>query len=706
MKKLFSLCLALCVVLSSFVVVHASGGSGTADDPYLISTPQELQDAAKLVNAENAAVKDKKDATAGKYYKLTADLDFKDFDYGTDAGFVPFTYFYNATFDGDFHTISNVKISTAATSSSLVGLFGEVSNSTFKNLGMIDTTLSIGTGSNSKMIGILTGRVKDKTTFENCFIRRWSYAEVNDCSFGGFAGQIFWGQPVFKNCYVVNNSSDANWRAMGKKGEFFGETTSDNNNSFTAINCYASGRVFAADCTGISGFTKKVINSYKNANGVYHSWHGCNNVSGNQSSKFLGTEISESELKANSRLMGIYVEDTEGVNDGFPRLRWETERGAVAGASEANPYLIRSYKDFVDFRTYVNNGYGENEYFKMTTDLDIGVNLSDGVLGAFVGQMKTAPFKGVFDGDGHVFKNFKIVLYSGFEGSFGLFGNLDGNAVVKNTGVEDVTFIKKHQCYQRNGGLIGLVLGNALVENCYARNVGWELASGLETDDLEHQVLGGLIGAVGSANATVRNCYAAKCNVAANVNRDAELIGYVDAQATITNCYSDKRLLKAYNDVDRSKFTQCYAVERGKREDGTDYSGDDATYFMPNIKTTDELKTLTESLGGAFVPGTAVNDGYPQLAWERGFDVITSAQKSGNQITVTINKGNADQGTLFAAAYNGDTMVRAAIGTEKVTASGTYTVDLSVGDGETAKVFLILDDGSQFTPLSMKATVN
>ena len=64
------------------------------------------------------------------------------------------------------------------------------------------------------------------------------------------------------------------------------------------------------------------------------------------------------------------------------------------------------------------------------------------------------------------------------------------------------------------------------------------------------------------------------------------------------------------------------------------------------------------------------------------------------------------RGTLFAAAYNGDTMVRAAIGTQKVTASGTYTIDLSVGDGETAKVFLIVDDGSQFTPLSMKATVN
>ena len=86
--------------------------------------------------------------------------------------------------------------------------------------------------------------------------------------------------------------------------------------------------------------------------------------------------------------------------------------------------------------------------------------------------------------------------------------------------------------------------------------------------------------------------------------------------------------------------------------------------------------------------------------------MITSAQKSDNQVTVTVKKGNRETGTLFAAAYNGDTMVRAAIGTQKVTASGAYTIDLSVGDGETAKVFLILDDGSQFTPLSMKASID
>lgn len=704
MKKLFSLCLALCVVLSSFVVVHADGlqGAGTAENPYLISTPQELQEAAKLVNAENAAVTDKKDATAGKYYKLTADLDFTNFDYGEDQGFVPFTYFYNATFDGDFHTISNVKISTEATDSSLIGLFGEVSNSTFKNLGIIDAKVEV---KSNKMIGILAGRVKDNTTFEDCFIRRWnltytlnSEGKKQDCTFAGFVGQIFWGQPVFKNCYVINNAESDTWY-MGTHGDFFGGASSNTNASFTAINCYSTGGEFASKCTAVSPFTIKVVNCYKNKSGIFKDWHNSCGGSGT----YLGTSITPEELKANDRLMGIYVEDTEGVNDGFPRLRWETERGAAVGASEANPYLIRSYKDFDNFRTYVNNGYGENEYFKMTTDLDIGANVSNNLLESYIGQKEAAPFKGFFDGDGHVFKNFNIELYSGFDGSFGVFGKLNGNAVVKNTGVENVTFIKKHQCYQRNGGLIGLVLGNALVENCYARNVGWKLKEGAE--DLEHMVLGGLIGAVSSANATVRNCYAAKCDVAANVNRDAELIGYVSEQATITNCYSDSRLLKADNNVDRSKFTQCYATKLGKQEDGKDWSGDDSTYFMPNT-TTDELKTLTESLGGAFVPGTAVNDGYPQLAWERGFDVITSAQKSGNQITVTINKGNADQGTLFAAAYNGDTMVRAAIGTEKVTASGTYTVDLSVGDGETAKVFLILDDGSQFTPLSMRATVN
>ncbi len=696
MKKLFSLCLALCVVLSSFVVVRADGlqGSGTAEDPYLISTPQELQDAANQSNST-------KDFSKDKYYKLTADLDFTNFDYGTNAGFVPFgkasVATFQGTFDGNGHTISNIKISTETDSeSTIAGLFAYVMGGTIKNLGIVNAKVDVST--KGEDFGILIGRAKNSVLIENCFVRGWTYENILDCSFGAIVGVIFWGQVTCKNCYVLNNAENENWGTPGYRGDFFADAHANTNSSFTAMNCYATSNEFAAVSDNLAGFTTKIVNCYKNADGVYKYYN--NNTAG----RYLAESIAPAELKANNRLMGIYVEDTENVNGGFPRLRWEITPGTVAGATEDTPYLIRGYHDFVDFRTYINQGYGENEYFKMTADLDIGKNVTseNKLLEVFVGQSEDAPFKGIFDGDGHVFKNFKMELWGGFTGNFGVFGNLGGNAVVKNTGVEDLTFRLKQQCYQKNGGLIGQVMENATVDQCYARNVTYEE---LNTEYGENLILGGLIGAVTSENATVRNCYAAKCNVAANVNRDAELIGYVTALATITNCYSDKRLMKIVNELDRTAFTACYAVEKSGDDTGKEWWGDDASFFLPNT-TTDKLKTLTESLGGAFVPGGSINNGYPQLAWERGFDVITSAQKSDNQVTVTVKKGNRETGTLYAAAYKGDLMVRAAIGAQKVTASGAYTIDLSVGDGETAKVFLILDDGSQFTPLSMKASID
>ncbi len=612
MKRLFSLFLIICMLCTSFVVtVSAADGTGTESDPILISTPQELQAAA--IEANSSA-----DFTKGKYYKLTADLDFADYDYGDNAGFVPFgigSAPFSGTFDGDGHTISNIKLSTETDSASaFAGLFAILVDGTVKNLGVINTKVDV---RSKKEFGIMAGRVKGNSKFENCFIRNWEYLNIVDCNFGGFAGYIFWGQLTCKNCYVINNADASNWGVPGYRGEFFADAGKDTNSSFTAINCYTSGGEFAAESSNITGFTTTIVNCYKNSDGVYKYWN--NNTAG----KYLATALSADSLKAVSdRLMGVYVADSGNVNSGFPRLRWETESGAYTGSSEETPYLIRNYKDFENFRDYINkgSGCGENEYFKMTEDIDVGANLTseNKLMESFVGQLADVPFKGNFDGDGHVFKNFNFELWSGFAGNFGVFGNIDGNAVIKNTGIEDVKFRLKQKCSQDNGGLIGAVNGNATVENCYARNVTYEELNDTYGEDL---VLGGLIGTVGSADATVKNCYAVKCNVAANVNRDAELIGWVKEQATITNCYSDKRLLKARNrdtEVDRSKFTACYAVEQSAkdRDDGRDWWDDNGSYFMPNT-TTDGLKNLASALGSAFVDGRKINACYPQLSWEK-----------------------------------------------------------------------------------------
>ena len=98
------------------VATSFAGGTGTEDDPYLISNGAELAYLAQV-------------ATEGKFYRLTEDIilneDVLNEDYslnGTPANpFKPISYFYG-TFDGNGHVISGLYINDS--SGTAVGLFG------------------------------------------------------------------------------------------------------------------------------------------------------------------------------------------------------------------------------------------------------------------------------------------------------------------------------------------------------------------------------------------------------------------------------------------------------------------------------------------------------------------------------------------------------------------------------------------------------
>ncbi len=689
-----SILLTVCMLCTSFVIVSAAGGTGTAEDPILISTPQELQEAAIASNSDSFS--------QGKYYKLTADLDFTGFDYGTAGAFVPFgatsSSPFLGVFDGNGHTISNLVLKHGVVDGgTFTGLFGQLQDATVKNLGIISTTITTATSGGTA--AVLAARAKGNVRIEHCFIRDVNMTNAADVPFGTFVGNMFWSNLSYENCYVVSNIPYDSRAQHGYYGDYyaqFGGTC-----TFKAVNCYTGAGDFAPDCSSHASdpVTTTVFNCYKNSDGVKKTWSNATGL-GN-SSKWLATAVSETELKAKaSAFMDAFTDDTNTVNYGYPRLKWETVPGAFVGDSEENPYLIHNYTDFNTFRSYVNKGFSEGKCFKMTADIDIGVNVSaeNKLLESFVGAYSAVPFKGIFDGDGHIFKNFNFELW-GFTGCFGVFGNIDGNAVVKNTGVENVIFRLKQYVNQNNGGLIGAVNGSATVENCYARNVT-TTAIGSYTDEIF--LLGGLIGAVTSENATVKNCYATGCNLA-QVNYDGGLIGCGTAFAAITNCYSDTTLGRFDNNLKNNIQNSYYSIET------CPWPGNESQAWSDNYKyhgtqiTAAELKTKTADLGSAFVPGSSANDGYPQLAWERGFDEITAATQSGNQIQVTVKKRNSEEGTLLAASYLGNELKSAAIYADKVTASGTYSFNLQVGSGENVKVFLLTE--GQLTPLAMEASV-
>lgn len=91
-------------------------GDGSENNPWVITSPQELKALSDMGGAQ----------TNSKYITLGNDIDMSGID------FTPIET-YNIVFDGKGHTISNLTIDKAGENIS-AGLFGEVSNSTIKDL--------------------------------------------------------------------------------------------------------------------------------------------------------------------------------------------------------------------------------------------------------------------------------------------------------------------------------------------------------------------------------------------------------------------------------------------------------------------------------------------------------------------------------------------------------------------------------------------
>lgn len=256
MKKFLFLTLSFLPFLSMAsdwdgVTVASSyaGGEGTEENPYLISSPEELAKLAADLKADNACTK-------GVYYQLTADITFNDSvftrivpttrkneyaDYPADSSNFKCTpiigqyvkdgesTYFEGSFDGDGHTISGLYVWDQGIT--YAGLFSMCSGATIKNLRItdsyfltnsqfgvlagkmldsqllnceVDSSYSEGGGSKG---GLLAGTLEGNTTMQNCFAEGWVFGK-NDM--GGLVGRI--GVKDSNNVVVNNCFSYVNLR--------------------------------------------------------------------------------------------------------------------------------------------------------------------------------------------------------------------------------------------------------------------------------------------------------------------------------------------------------------------------------------------------------------------------------------------------------------------------------------------------------------
>ena len=356
-------------------------GSGTAADPYLITSIADLQAFATNINGDNA------DPYKYSCFKLTQDITLNSSVLNTDGtlknngvGLQTWTpigarigdndYSFDGLFDGDGHTISGLYNNT--TNTSRVGLFGSIGGATIKNVSVTDSYFS-GSSEIGGVCGFqygggiincnFTGTVTGTSNVGG--ICGCNYGPITNChnngkivadtGVGGISGTS--GRYQISNCFNTGTVT-GNTVVGGICGK----------NSASITNCYNNGTVTGSTVVGgICGQNPdSITNCYNNGTvtgstdvgGVYGVNSGsyspgraqnCYNNSEKCSAAGGGTNLTAAQFATG--------EVTWALQNGQAKQAWGQ---SLSGTKDPFPVLTsnaakRVYK--VTFKTEANDNY-------------------------------------------------------------------------------------------------------------------------------------------------------------------------------------------------------------------------------------------------------------------------------------------------------------------------------------------------------------
>lgn len=433
-------------------LVQPSEGAGTATDPILISTPEEL---AYIV---------KNGTAAGAYYKLTKDIylnDITQIDWATGtakSGYVAKSWFtsstcgvLNGTIDGDGHKVYGLYSNTPGNfswSANGAGLFAKASGLSVLKLGVDYAYVRHPNGAAAFTASI--SNYTDSVSYDQC------YAGANVTLEGNNAG-VFYAVGD-KTWHLTNCYSHATLKSQGAKG-LIGDAYKYNDNAgpqhSTISNCYnANGPIFSK-----GQWVKIYTNNYAT-------------VSSGENNKAGETVLTQAEMQGLDVVttgkmsgLGAMFQGTTGypILTAFAPVKPAPEAGVWDGTTktaptegagtEANPYLIYNAAELA-YVISLNQTATEGKFYKLANDIFINdVEKVNWKTGEAIDGYKinswifSGGFAGTFDGDGHVVHG---LFYKNTEAKksdnsgIGLFSHVKGDAVIKNLGVDDAYVEYKH----------------------------------------------------------------------------------------------------------------------------------------------------------------------------------------------------------------------------------------------------------------------
>lgn len=288
-------------------------GTGTVEDPYLISNASQLRWFASQVNDNG------KNSICAQ---LTNDIDLGNENW-TPIGKSGYSYQYKGTFDGQGYEIKNVKIDST---SSDQALFGYVNGGTVKNL-----TVSGSVKGGNSTAGIVANFGGSSGSISGCINK----ATVNgNNATGGVVGKIFTSGGTVTQCANLGEITGSNQVGgiIGYVSYACTLSASYNRGNITVSASYGNaggiaGKLDASSASVQSCYTTGTVTGSNYVKPAFGSNSG--SITNCYYLDTLGTDSNATsktsdKLKALAATLGeAFITAPAGINDGYPIFRWQ-----------------------------------------------------------------------------------------------------------------------------------------------------------------------------------------------------------------------------------------------------------------------------------------------------------------------------------------------------------------------------------------------
>ncbi|MBQ2446234.1 MAG: heparinase II/III family protein, partial [Oscillospiraceae bacterium] len=527
---------------------------------------------------------------SGKTVSLCNDIDLNSREWIPIGGSMPTDTAgkrFRGTFDGKGYAVKNLRISTNRYYN---GFFGAVNGK------ILHFGIKSGYVTGMDKVGGIAGNMGGTSTIDNCYNR----ASVQGRSFvGGVIGMA--AKTTIRNCYNTGTITATN-EAGGIVGYFASDAT-----GASIGNCYNAGPLSGAKKGGIAATFHSKLNGIPVTNCYSLQDHAQFYDQWGYTATNCAT-CTEAVLKTKASDLGTaYATDSLlQTNEGYPVLNCALYGSNVTLLQPAadGVYYIGTEQQLRSLAYMVNVERTDfaGKTVVLTSDLDLKNREWFPIGGNTHSDEGRFPFKGAFDGGGHIITNMRITSGNCYVGLFGY----AGGPYIKNLGLENGMVIG----YGKVAALVGATVGNIQITDCYSKvNVsGWT-------------AVGGIVGMVGANRDTIRNCY--NMGVVDANDSVAGIAGYLASGADnvkLENCYNvGVHSLGLVGNVNSGAtaptMTNCYTI------DTVEPVGTAGTLTVTNCGKVDAqtLRSYDDELGSGFAPDyLAQNRIYPVLAWQNG----------------------------------------------------------------------------------------